>query len=72
MRSRSSGKTVQIISRAVETGGVIIVHSEASRDHILHTAELMRVKAPKVIVVKDVPKRELRKPVTLAGVIVDL
>ena len=69
---RRSGKTVQIISRALETNGVIIVHSEASRDYILHTAKLMRVKAPKVIVLEDIPKREIRKPVTLAGVIVDL
>ena len=70
--SRRSGKTVQIISRAIETGGVIIVHSKASRDHVLHTAALMRVKAPKVIVEEDLPKREIRRPVTLAGVIVDI
>lgn len=69
--SRRCGKTVSLILKAVETGGVIIVRSEASRDHILHTAELMRVKAPKVIVTEDVPKREIRRPVTLAGVIVD-
>ena len=69
---RRIGKTMKLISLAVGNGKVIIVGSKASRDHILHTAELMGVKAPKVIVNEDVPKREIRKPFTLAGVIVDL
>ena len=70
--SRRSGKTVYIISRALETGGVIIVHSKESRDYILHTAEIMGVSAPQIIVTEDIPKREIRKPVTLAGLIVDI
>ena len=69
--SRRSGKTFEVISRAVETGAVIITHSKTTRDYILYIAELMHVEAPKVIVVENLPNRKIRRPVTIAGVFVD-
>jgi hypothetical protein len=66
---RHSGKTAELIRRALDCGGVIGVSSEGTRQFVLDTAKLMGVPAPTVIVFGE--SNPIRRGVTFAGVIVD-
>jgi hypothetical protein len=66
---RHSGKTAELIRRALDCGGVIGVSSVGTRQFILDTAKLMGVPAPTVIVFGE--SDPIRRGFTFAGLIVD-
>ena len=67
MKGRSSGKTVVLIRRAVENGGVILVGNQATADDILAKAVQLGLKPPKVVVFA----RGQQRGISIAEILVD-